>query len=148
MDYTVTVTLEPQEGFIDFLHQQIKEYNNQRSPQHKAAREEGAVKQINAIVLDADKLWIGGITAEVYWNWLEINDFWLSEELRGHGLGSSLLAQVEQLGRENGAQKVLLTTFDFQAKTFYERYDYKVVGVVEDYPPGVNYYTMVKLLEA
>ncbi|GER91349.1 N-acetyltransferase [Dictyobacter vulcani] len=148
MDYKVTVTLEPQEGFTDFLHEQIREYNNQSSPLHKAAREKGAVKQINAIVINADEHWIGGITAELYWNWLEINDFWLADELRGQGLGSSLLAQVEQLAKENDARKVLLTTFDFQGKTFYERHDYKVVGVVEDYPPGSNYYTMVKTLDA
>lgn len=147
MDYKVTVTLEEQEGFTDFLHQQIKEFNNQRSPHHKAAREKGAVKHISAMVINAEEHWIGGLTAELYWNWLEINDFWLTAELRGHGLGSSLLAQAEQLGRENGAQKVLLTTFDFQGKTFYERHGYKVVGVVEDYPPGTNYYTMVKNLE-
>ncbi|GCE08730.1 GNAT family N-acetyltransferase [Dictyobacter aurantiacus] len=146
MNYKVSVTQGEQEQFASFIHEQIKEFNNQRSPHHKAARAKGAVKQINAIVTDEQGQWLGGLAAEQYWNWLEINDFWLPEELRNHGLGSSLLAQVEQLGRENGAQKVLLTTFEFQGRTFYERHGYKVVGIVEDYPPGSCYYTMVKNL--
>jgi ribosomal protein S18 acetylase RimI-like enzyme len=75
-----------------------------------------------------------------------LNYFWLSETLRGQGLGSTLLAQIEQIGREHEARKVLLTTYEFQARTFYERHGYKVVGVIEDYPPGSNYYTMVKVL--
>ncbi len=33
-----------------------------------------------------------------------------------------------------------------QTRTFYERHGYKVVGVVENYPPGSKYYTMVKVL--
>lgn len=91
------------------------------------------------MVVDAESQWRGGITASLYWNWLELEDFWLPEPLRGQGLGSAILAQIEQIGRKKGASKVLLTTFEFQARSFYERHDYRVVGVVEDYPSGTNY---------
>lgn len=147
MDYQIKALLEPDPAFAIYLHEQIKEFNNQHSPFHKQIRAEGAVKSVQIIVVDADGQWQGGITASLFWNWLEFEDFWLPETLRGQGLGSSILAQIEQIGREQGASKVLLTTFEFQARTFYERHGYKVVGVVEDYPPGSNYYTMVKVLE-
>ncbi|GHO57095.1 hypothetical protein KSB_55700 [Ktedonobacter robiniae] len=101
---------------------------------------------MHILVVDKDGQWQGGTTAEIYWNWLELRGFWLPDTLRGQGLGSSILAQVENIGKEHGASKVLLTTFEFQGRTFYERHGYKVVGVVEDYPPGTNYYTMVKVL--
>jgi hypothetical protein len=39
-----------------------------------------------------------------------------------------------------------LTTFDFQARSFYEIKGYKVVGEIKDYPPGSSYFTMVKEL--
>lgn len=146
MGYHLKPSLEPHPEFATYLHEQIKEFNNQHSPPHKQARAEGAVKQVHIMVVDDDGQWLGGITAELFWNWVELDDFWLSETLRGQGVGSSILAQIEDIGREHGASRVLLTTFEFQARTFYERHGYKVVGVVEDYPPGSNYYTMVKVL--
>jgi len=147
MDYQIKVLPKPDPEFAIYLHEQIKEFNNQHSRWHKQARVEGAVKSVQIMVVDAKGRWQGGITALLFWNWLELEDFWLPETLRGLGLGSSILAQIEQIGREQGASKILLTTFEFQARTFYERHGYKVVGVVEDYPPGSNYYTMVKVLE-
>jgi GNAT superfamily N-acetyltransferase len=146
MGHQIKVLSEPNPAFAAYLHEQIREFNNQQSPVHKQARAEGAVKPVHIMVVDKDGQWQGGITAEIYWNWLELSDFWLPDTLRGQGLGSSILAQVENIGREHGASKVLLTTFEFQGRTFYERHGYKVVGVVEDYPPGTNYYTMVKVL--
>ena len=146
MDYQIKTLPKPDPEFATYLHEQIKEFNNQHSPLHKQARAEGAVKPVHIMVVDADGQWQGGITASLFWNWLELEDFWLPEALRSQGVGSSILVQIEQIGREQGARKVLLTTFEFQARTFYERHGYKVVGVVEDYPPGSNYYTMVKML--
>ena len=145
-DYQIKTLLEEQPEFATYLHEQIREFNNEHSPAHKQIRAEEAVKPVHIIVMDNEGQWQGGISGDLYWNWLEINDFWLPAPLRGQGLGSSVLAQIEQVGREQGARKVLLTTFEFQARTFYERHGYKVVGVVEDYPPGSNYYTMVKVL--
>lgn len=61
-----------------------------------------------------------GVTAEVYWGWVEIHKFWFHEEYRGKGLGSKLLAQAEIAAQGMGAKKALLTTYSFQARTFYE----------------------------
>ncbi len=146
MDHQIKVLSEPDPEFATYLHEQIKEFNNQHSPLHKQVRAEGAVKPVHIMVVDADNQWQGGITGSLFWNWLELDDFWLPDTIRGQGLGSSILTQIEQIGKEQGAIKVLVTTFEFQARTFYERHGYKVVGVVEDFPPGTNYYTMVKTL--
>ncbi len=146
MVYQIETRFEKDSQFVSYLQEQLKEFNNQHSPAHKQIRAEGAVKPVQLIVIGEDSEWQGGITGSLFWNWLEIDKFWLSEKLRGQGLGSKLLAQAEQIGREWGASKVLLTTFEFQARPFYERHSYKVVGVIEDYPPGSNYYTLVKIL--
>ena len=146
MDYQIKVLPEPDPEFATYLHKQIQAFNTQHSLPHEQVRAEDAVKAVQIMVVDASGQWQGGITASLYWNWLELEDFLLPEPLRGQGLGSSMLAQMEQIGREQGASKAILTTFEFQARPFYERHGYKVVGVVEDYPPGSNYYTMVKVL--
>lgn len=147
MKYSIDVSLENNEKFSIFLNTKIREFNNEHSIHHKNVRKKGSVQPINIIVTDDEGRWIGGITAETYWNWLEINDFWFEEKFRGKGLGSSLLSKLEQIGLIKGATQVLLTTFKFQARSFYELHGYKVVGEVKDYPPGSSYYTMVKSLE-
>ncbi|RCW75011.1 GNAT family N-acetyltransferase [Saliterribacillus persicus] len=146
MNYKIDICLENDEKFSNFLHQKIREFNNKNSIHHKKAREKEAVQPINIIVSDNNKNWIGGLNADVYWNWLEINDFWFFEEYRGEGLGGKILAKAEAIGKEKGAIKALLTTFEFQARSFYEIKGYQVVGEIKDYPPGSSYYTMVKSL--
>ena len=147
MSFHVEVLLEENADFSSFLSKKIREFNNDQSFHHNEVRKKGSRKPINIIVKDENQQWIGGITAEVYWNWLEINDFWFSEEFRGKGLGSMLLGQIEEFAKNNGATKALLTTFEFRARTFYETKGYKVVGEVKDYPPGSSYYTMVKTFQ-
>ncbi|MFA1822084.1 GNAT family N-acetyltransferase [Virgibacillus oceani] len=146
MNYNIEVLLETNEKFSTFLHKEIREFNNKHSLQHKEVREKEAVQPINIIVSDANKNWIGGLSADVYWDWIEINDFWFREEYRGKGLGGQLLDKAEKFAKEKGAKKALLTTFEFQARSFYEIKGYQVVGEIKDYPPGSSYYTMVKTL--
>lgn len=147
MNYSINVSLAQNEEFSVFLKQKIRDFNNEKSIHHREARMEGAVQPINIVVFDNDQKWAGGISAEVYWDWLEIHDFWLREDFRGKRLGSLLLDKIEAIAREKGATKALLTTFEFQARTFYEMHQYTVVGEIKDYPPGSSYYTMVKMLK-
>ena len=144
MQYSINVLLNDSKEFSTFLNSKIKQFNNDHSIHHKNAREKGSVQPINITVTDEGGRWICGITGEIYWDWLEINDFWVNENFRGNGLGSLLLSKAEEVALGKEATKVLLTTFEFQARSFYELHGYKVVGEVKDYPPGSSYYTMVK----
>lgn len=146
MEYQVEIVLENHEAFTTFLNTKIREYNDEHSPYHKESRKKGSIRPLNLIVTDLQQQWIGGITAEVYWGWVEINKFWFSQEYRGKGIGGQLLAKAEESAKQMGATKALLTTYDFQARTFYEAKGYQVVGEVKDYPPGSSYYTMIKHL--
>ena len=146
MDYQVEILLENHDDFTTFLNTKIRDYNDEHSPYHKESRKKGSVRPLNIIVTDFQQQWIGGITAEVYWGWVEINKFWFSQEFRGKGIGGQLLAKAEETAKQMGATKALLTTYDFQARTFYETRGYQVVGEVKDYPPGSSYFTMVKTL--
>lgn len=144
MDHHVEILLQQNESFAAFLQGKIREFNNEHSIYHKEIRQKKAIQPVNIIVSNDNGNWIGGLYAEVYWNWLEINHFWFHEDYRGKGLGGNLLSQCENIAKEMGATKVLLTTFEFQARAFYETKGYQVVGEIKDYPPGSSYYTMVK----
>ncbi|MCP8968443.1 GNAT family N-acetyltransferase [Ectobacillus ponti] len=146
MEYNIQILMEENEEFTDFMRDQIRAFNNAHSPHHQAARSEGAVQPLNIVVRDENGTCVGGIAAKVYWGWLEVDKFWFAEGFRGKGLGKLLLRQAEELAKEKGAVKVLLTTFEFQARAFYEKNGYEVVGEIKDYPPGSTYYTMVKPL--
>ncbi|MBK3496370.1 GNAT family N-acetyltransferase [Viridibacillus sp. YIM B01967] len=146
MNYQIEVSLDKNEEFSTFLSTKIMEFNNEHSIHHREVRKVGSRHPINIIVTNEQQQWVGGISAEVYWNWVEINDFWFGEEFRGKGLGSELLNKTEKLAIEKGAEKALLTTYDFQARSFYELKGYEVVGEIKDYPPGSSYFTMVKKL--
>ena len=147
MNYNIQIILENNEKFSTFLHTKIREFNNEQSLHHNEARKKDAVQPINIIVSDDNQNWIGGLNADIYWDWMEINDFWFREDYRGKGIGQQLLDKAEKIAKEKGAKKALLTTFEFQARSFYEIKGFQVVGEIKDYPPGSSYYTMVKLLE-
>jgi GNAT superfamily N-acetyltransferase len=127
----------------DFIHQQIKEFNNMNSEHHRIARIEGP--RPLGILIQNDRGGIGGgLIASTYWDWLDIDDLWVTEELRGQGLGREMLRMAEQEAIARGCIRVRLRTFSFQARGFYEKEGYRVVGKLEDYPPGETFYWMRK----
>lgn len=146
MNYNIETSLGENEQFSSFLQEKVKEFNNKHSEHHREIRKKGAIQPINIIVSDEEGRWLGGIHADVYWNWVEINYLWIRDDFRGKGLGSQLLERAEKLAKKLGARKALLTTCEFQARSFYEIHDYQVAGEIKDYPPGSCYYTMVKTL--
>ena len=50
--------------------------------------------------------------------------------------------------RERGCIGVYLDTYSFQARPFYERHGYAVVGVLPDMPPGGAMYYLAKRLDS
>lgn len=71
---------------------------------------------------------------------------YIPETLRGEGVESALLKEVESIAVSRGCKRCLLTTFEFQERVFYEKQGYAVVGKLDDYPPGSVYYWMRKEL--
>jgi ribosomal protein S18 acetylase RimI-like enzyme len=90
---------------------------------------------------------LGGLVAESGWEWLHIDLLWVEEAHRGRGIGRRLLQAAEDEARARGCRYVYLDTFDFQARSFYDRAGYTVFGIQKDYPPGHNRLYMLKALE-
>jgi GNAT superfamily N-acetyltransferase len=127
------------------IHEQIKAFNDAVSPAHRQTRGKG-ITPLNIAAHDAQDRLIGGLSAATYWGWLDIEDFWLHESYRRQGLGTSILAAAEKEARQRGCRRAKLETFSFQAREFYEKNGYKVVGRLNEYPPGESFYWMVKEL--
>lgn len=144
MNYTIQLTNTVSAEERDFLHQQIVEFNNAASPSHRLARKPGHVEPLVLLVRDEAGETIGGLAGDTFWGWLDIEDFWLSESLRGQGLGRQLLRRVETEAIMRGCTQARLSTFSFQAHGFYQKCGYRVVGQLDDFPPGETFYWMRK----
>ena len=89
---------------------------------------------------------VAGLIGSAVWEMLHINVIWVSDALRGQGYGSKLLTQAEDEGRNLGCEFVKLHTFSFQARPFYERHGYQVIGETRDFPKGHSQFLMFKPL--
>lgn len=89
----------------------------------------------------------GGAIGYTLWDWLDVENLWVWDELRGRGWGRRLLDAMEEAAKERGCRHAQLHTWDFQAPDFYEKRGYRTVGRLEDYPPGHTNYWMRKDFE-
>ena len=142
-DFQVRLTDTASEELRAAVHQQIRAFNDSRSEPHRTARKSSA-RPLDLFIHDREGRLRGGLVASTYWGWLEVDHLWLDQELRGRGYGRRLLRMAESEARARGCQRAWLWTFGFQARGFYERLGYQVVGVLEDYPPGNALYWMRK----
>lgn len=86
----------------------------------------------------------GGVLGDIVWDWLQVATLWVAEELRGQGHGDRLLHEAEALGRRRGCRFARLSTWEFEAKAFYEARGYTVYGQLDDFPQGHTQYFLKK----
>jgi GNAT superfamily N-acetyltransferase len=141
--YDLIVTNAPEAADRAFLEARIREFNDLTSPHHRASRQ-GGVQPLGIFARDEQGQVVAGLSAEMYWGWMFVDDLWVHESLRGQGYGSRLLALAEEEARSCGCGRAWLRTYSFQARGFYEKYGYRVVGELADYPPGEAFYWMRK----
>ncbi len=102
------------------------------------------VEPLCIAILDDDGAVEGGLYATSAFDWLVIELLFVPERLRGSGVGSQLMAKAEELARARGCIGAWLDTFSFQARGFYEKLGFSLVGAIPDHPVGGARYFMVK----
>jgi len=107
---------------------QLVDYNSRRaSPEHH---------QPLGVFACRAGITVGGALGYTHWNWLFVSHLWVQDEERSSGIGSTLLAQMEDKARSRGVDAIHLDTYDFQALPFYRRLGYQEFGQLEEYPRG------------
>ena len=142
-DYEFIQTDYAVEADRQFVSAQLRQFNNVRSPHHLYIRT-NPPQPLDLFVRNADGTIMAALVSDTYWGWLDVDDLWVHETLRGRGLGVHLLRVAETEAQRRGCRHVKLTTFSFQARGFYEKQGYRVTGVLEGYPPGETYFWMRK----
>jgi len=78
----------------------------------------------------------GGLWGMTGFRWLFVQYLAVPPALKGQGLGRSLMLAAEGEARRLGCIGLWLDTFSFQARGFYEKLGYRVIGQIDDFPPG------------
>lgn len=113
---------------------------------NRSKRETAESEPLNLYVEDEHGQLLAGLVAETFGNWLEIEYLFVKEELRGQGIGSQLLQQAESEAKKRNCRFAFVNTYQFQAPAFYQKYGYKEVFTMKDYPyTGQRHYYQKEL---
>ena len=91
---------------------------------------------VNFVLRDDRGEVLGGLLGQLWGGWLHVTYLWIGKAARGQGHGTRLMRDAEAYAGARGAIGASLETYSFQARPFYERLGYRVVGAIDDYPPG------------
>ena len=113
---------------------------------NRSNREPSKSEPLNIYLEDEEGNLVAGMVAETFGNWLEIEYLYVSDDLRGHGIGSKILKMAERESKERGCKYSFVDTFNFQAPKFYGKHGYKEVFALKKYPYiGERYYYIKEL---
>ena len=116
---------------------------------HMPPVEEDSEETLVFKVEDGDGNIIGGCIVEIdAWNIADLDILWVDEKYRKNGIGTALLQEAERAVRDRGCPFIVLGTFDFQARPFYEKFGYELCGTNENFPKGHEYYFLMKRIDS
>ena len=95
---------------------------------------------------DEDGSILGVITGRTTYNEVHVVDLIVSHECRKGGIGSMLVAAVENAYKGKEFDKITLTTYGFQAPGFYKKQGFELEFVREDKDPKLSKYFFSKNL--
>jgi GNAT superfamily N-acetyltransferase len=105
------------------------------------------VHSLHVIAHNPDGTVVGGAIGRTWGECCELQQLWVSAELRSAGMGTRLMDAFEQAARSRSCKLVYLETFSFQAPIFYQFRGYVKVLRTEGFTRGVTKFTMHKWLD-
>ncbi|MDP1974843.1 MAG: GNAT family N-acetyltransferase [Alphaproteobacteria bacterium] len=141
MSFDTTFTLNPKSQDIDFLTQKINEDAQKNGIQEKAY-------SFAFFMRGAKDNIIAGCNGSVIYGSIYTDQLWVHEAYRNQGLGTTLMQQVHDYGREIGCSMASIATMSFQkASKFYENLGYVCDFERIGYSNGASCVFMKKILQ-
>lgn len=96
---------------------------------------------------DEQSKMLGGLIGQRKGEWLSIDYLWVSDTVRGRGVGSQLIQTAEDTARQKGCLHALVDTISFQALPFYQKQGYQLKTTLDDFPlAGMARHYLTKVL--
>lgn len=122
---SIEVTSKADEHLDSLISDGIRNFNSEFSS--------GTVEHLRVYEKNEDNIFVGGLTAATYGNWLHIDLLWVNASERGNGIGSGLLSAAEEEATKRGCIGSTLDTYSFQALGFYLKHGYNQFGQLDGY---------------
>lgn len=118
---------------------------NQGFADYNSSQGRGSIRHPIALASYADDGQLdGALDGYVFFDYLTVSRLWVASGARGRGLGTRLLLAAEDFAKERFCTGATLSTYDFQARPFYEKQGYEVFGVLSDNPRGCERFFLRK----
>jgi GNAT superfamily N-acetyltransferase len=105
-------------------------------------------RDLSCVLRDSKGTLVAGIDGFTWGGYAHVEVLWVSEPLRGRGLGRRLLEAAEAEARNRGCTSIVLSSHEFQAPRLYAKLGYRPVGTTEDTPVGYREFHFQKRLAA
>lgn len=69
---------------------------------------------------------VAGCNGNIGYDWIYVDQLWVSESLRGKGCGTALMKAAEDLGKKKGCISAAVNTMDWEAPEFYKKLGYRI----------------------
>jgi Acetyltransferases len=94
-----------------------------------------------------DDIIIGGAYGWIeYENWVKLSLLYVDDNYRNFDIGTKLIKLVEDFSKENKVTGIIVNTWDFQARGFYEKMGFTLYAQLEDYPIGATFLSLKKVM--
>lgn len=103
----------------------------------------GNPRPVHCLVREAGQVIAGGI-GRTEFDRLFVSHLWVEERLRGQGLGSLVLRELEREASRRGCSDAIIETLDDRVAALYARLGYKAVAVIPGYVGRFTRHIMVK----
>jgi len=136
---TVTIEDDPNSNDLEFMDNQINEFNMAQTGYHD-------FRWLAAFIRDDARNIVAGITGFTWGRSCRIQSLWVHPSQRGQGYGSALMQAAEREAIMRDCHVIVLETHSFQAPDFYRKLGFTVTGYHEDSPYLHREYFMHKRL--
>ncbi|MGQ3890092.1 GNAT family N-acetyltransferase [Legionella sp. CNM-1927-20] len=140
MSYTINFTDQPSAKEIEIIHGGLERHAKQTIGIT-------SFEPFGFMAHDNSGDLIAGCTGVLMYGVLYIKLLWVAETERGKGLGRQLIEKAESFAKRNNCRYITVDTFDWQAKSFYEKMEYKIEHFYNGYEGDSKFYFFRKKLE-
>jgi ribosomal protein S18 acetylase RimI-like enzyme len=139
VEYLINFTNHPSEDDIGIIHDGLERHAKQTIGKT-------SFEPFGFLTHDTSGKLLGGCTGVLMYGVLYIKLLWVAEEARGNGLGRQLIEKAESFAKKNKCSYITVDTFDWQAKSFYEKLNYKVEHYYDGYEGDTKFYYLRRKL--